>query len=102
MINSIPTYENLKQIKERKIYLLYSSLTGGYFRLNINEESEHNISIDYLEKGFLVDVIYKFQTDYKFNKLYKFNKKNYNGLINLYKTFINALYKEIKNYWEVI
>lgn len=102
MINNIPSYEELKQIKEHKIYSLYFPLIGGYFRLVINEEGEHNIAIDYLEKGYLSYINYKFGTDYSFSRLYKFNKKNYDGLVKLYKKMINVLYEEVKNYKEVI
>ena len=41
MINDkIPTYEDLKQIKEEYTYSLYYPIIGGYFRLKLNEDGE--------------------------------------------------------------
>ena len=72
-----------------------STIFGGYFRLTINEYNERNIAIDYLEGGYLCGIIRKFNSEYTFSKLYKFNKKNYNGLLKLYKEILEVAYKEL-------
>ena len=94
-MNNIPTYEELKEIKEYKTYDILFPVFGGYFRLTINENNKRNISIDYLERGYLCGIIRKFNSEYAFNKLYKFNKKNYNGLLKLYKEMLEVAYKEL-------
>ena len=91
----IPTYEELKQIKEYKVYLLYFPSIGGYFRLTLNEDGERNIAIDYLENGYLSYINYNFKSNYRFSHLYKFNKKNYNKLVKMYKEMLIKLYDEV-------
>ena len=51
--------------------------------------------MDYLEGGYLSSIIRNFNSEYIFNKLYKFNKKNYNGLLKLYKEMLEVAYKEL-------
>lgn len=94
-MNDIPTYEELKDIKTYKTYDIFFPVFGGYFRLTINEDGERNISIDYLEGGYLSSIVRNFNSEYIFNKLYKFNKKNYNGLLKLYKEMLEVAYKEL-------
>ena len=96
MIYSIPSYEELKQIKEEKKFYIYQPLIGGEFRITINEDYGHDIALDYLEDGYLSFINYNFKSDYEFSHLYKFNKKNYEGLIKLYKEMLNVLLKEVK------
>lgn len=93
----IPSYEELKQIKTYKTYTLFFPLIGGYFRLTINEDGISNIAIDYLEGGYLTYINRDFKSNYCFSKLYKFNKKNYDGLIKLYKRMLQMTYDEIGN-----
>lgn len=92
----IPSYEEIKNITTYKTYSLFFPIIGGYFRLTINEDSEHNIALDYLEGGYLQNIIRDLNSKYRFNKLYKFNKANYNGLINLYKKLLKEAYLELK------
>lgn len=94
LFDDIPTYEELKQIKEEKTFSLYYPMIGGYFRLKINEDGNKNIALDYLEGGFLAYIHRNFKSKYQFSHLYKFNKKNYEGLIKLYKEMLEKLYKE--------
>ena len=94
-MTNIPTYEELKEIKEYKTYDIFFPAFGGYFRLTINEYNERNIALDYLEGGYLCGIIRKFNSEYAFSKLYKFNKKNYNGLLKLYKEMLEVAYKEL-------
>ena len=94
----IPTYEDLKEQKDYKSYILFMPLMGGYFRLVRNEDGENNIAIDYLECGFLSNISRRFRSNYQFSKLYKFNKKNYQGLISLYKKMIFALQEEVNEH----
>lgn len=94
-MNNIPSYEELKEIKTYKTYNIFFPIFGGYFRLTINEDGERNIAIDYLEGGYLSSIIRKFDSNYSFSKLYKFNKKNYEGLVRLYKQMLKAAYKEL-------
>lgn len=97
MINDkIPTYEYLKQIKEEYTYSLYYPIIGGYFRLKLNEDGRKNIAIDYLEGGYLAFINRNFKSNYRFSHLYKFNKKNYEGLVKLYKEFLNKMLEEVK------
>lgn len=97
MINDkIPTYEGLKQIKEEYTYSLYYPIIGGYFRLKLNEDGKKNIAIDYLEGGYLAYINRNFKSNYRFSHLYKFNKKNYEGLVKLYKEFLNKMLEEVK------
>lgn len=97
MINDkIPTYEYLKQIKEEYTYSLYYPIIGGYFRLKLNEDEKKNIAIDYLEGGYLAYINRNFKSNYRFSHLYKFNKKNYEGLVKLYKEFLNKMLEEVK------
>lgn len=97
MLNDkIPTYEELKQIKEEYTYSLYYPIIGGYFRLKLNEDGRKNIAIDYLEGGYLVDINRNFKSNYRFSHLYKFTKKNYEGLVKLYKEFLNKMLEEVK------
>ena len=95
-MNNIPSYEELKNIKTYKTYDIFFPIIGGYFRLTINEDNKRNISIDYLEGGYLSSIIYNFNSNYSFNKLYKFNKKNYQGLISLYKKMLKTTYNELE------
>ena len=90
----IPTYEELKQIKEEYTFSLYFPLIGGYFRIKINEDGRRNIAIDYLEGGYLTYIHRNFKSNYRFSHLYKFNKKNYVGLIELYKEMLIKLKEE--------
>ena len=90
----IPAYEELKQIKEEYTFSLYYPLIGGYFRIKINEDGRRNIAIDYLEGGFLAYINRNFKSNYKFSHLYKFNKKNYEGLVKLYKEMLIKLKEE--------
>lgn len=83
--SQIPSYEDLKSEKNEKHYSLWFPPFGGYFRIVRNEDDENNISLDYLESGYLSGIVGKYKSNYKFNKLYKFNKKNYEGLVSLYK-----------------
>ena len=94
-MNNIPTYEELKEIKTYKTYDIFFPVFGGYFRLTINEHNERNIALDYLEGGYLCGIIRKFNSEYTFSKLYKFNKKNYNGLLKLYKEMLEVAYREL-------
>lgn len=94
-MNNIPTYEELKEIKTYKTYDIFFPVFGGYFRLTVNETDERNIALDYLEGGYLTSIIRNFNSEYSFNKLYKFNKKNYQGLINLYKKMLKVAYEEL-------
>ena len=94
-MKNIPTYEELKQIKEYKTYYLYDCLCGGYFRLTINEDGEHNIALDFLNGGYLGYIHRNFTSNYNFSHLYKFNKKNYEGLIKLYKDMLNQLLYDV-------
>lgn len=97
MLNyKIPTYEELKQIKEEYTYSLYYPIIGGYFRLKLNEDGRKNIAIDYLEGGYLAYINRNFKSNYRFSHLYKFNKKNYEGLVKLYKEFLNKMLEEVK------
>ena len=48
-----------------------------------------------MEGGYLCSIIRKFNSEYEFSKLYKFNKKNYNGLLKLYKEMLEVAYKEL-------
>ena len=97
MINDkIPTYEYLKQIKEEYTYSLYYPIIGGYFRLKLNEDGRKNIAIDNLEGGYLAFINRNFKSNYRFSHLYKFNKKNYEGLVKLYKEFLNKMLEEVK------
>lgn len=97
MINDkIPTYEDLKQIKEEYTYSLYYPIIGGYFRLKLNGDGRKNIAIDYLEGGYLAYINRNFKSNYRFSHLYKFNKKNYEGLVKLYKEFLNKMLEEVK------
>lgn len=95
----IPSYEELKELKTHETFTLFMPIIGGYFRLSINEDG-NNISIDYLEGGYLSGIMRKIDSKYKFNKLYKLNKVNYNGLIDLYKKLLKASYLEIKEEYE--
>ena len=95
-MKDIPTYEELKQIKEEKTYWLFDCLCGGYFRLTINEDGKHNIALDYLEDGYLHSIIRNFNSNYSFSILYKFNKKNYEGLVKLYKLMLETLLNDVK------
>lgn len=92
--DKIPTYEEIKQFKEETKIILFSPLVGGYFRLTINEENNKNIALDYLDNG-LEYINFKFKSEYKFSHLYKLNKKNYIGLIKLYKQMLNKFKKDI-------
>lgn len=94
IVDDIPTYEELKQIKEEYTYSLYCPIIGGYFRIKINEDGEKNIALDYLEGGFLAYIHRNFNSKYSFSHLYKFNKKNYAGLIKLYKEMLSKMLKE--------
>ena len=97
----VPKYEDLKKIKECKHYSLYFPVQGGYFRLTINEDSNNevgsrNISLDYMQSGYLCYICYNFNSNYKINNLYKFNKKNYQGLIKLYIKILEEMFKSVK------
>lgn len=95
-MKDIPTYEELKQIKEEKSYWLFECLCGGQFILTINEDGQHNITLDYIDGGFLGHIDRNFNSNYKFSTLYKFNKKNYDGLIKLYKLMLKTLLSDVK------
>jgi len=94
----IPSYEELKEMKDYKCYYLYFPIIGGYFKITRNEDGENNISLDYLEGGYLSGINHSFlkDSDYKINKLYKFNKKNYTSLVKLYVKILKNSYKDIK------
>lgn len=92
----IPTYEELKEIKEEKTFSLFFPIIGGYFRIKINEDGRRNIALDYMEGGFLAYINRNFKSKYKFSHLYSFNKKNYEGLIKLYKEMLNIMLEETK------
>lgn len=96
MNDKIPDYEELKKIKEEYTYSLYFPIIGGYFRLKLNEDGRRNIAIDYLEGGYLAYINRDFKSNYRFSHLYKFNKKNYEGLVKLYKEFLEKMLKEIE------
>ncbi len=93
---TLPTYTELKGIKEEKTYWLFDCFCGGYFRLKINEDGKHNIALDFLDGGFLNYIHRDFNSKYKFSHLYKFNKKNYEGLIKLYITMLETLLNDVK------
>lgn len=92
----IPNYDMLKAEKKYKTYTLYTPVFGGYVRLTINEDGEKNIALDYIEGGYLTGVAYGHKNDYCVNKLYKLNKKNYNGLMTLYRMLLEAEMIEVK------
>ena len=73
MLNDkIPTYEQLKQIKEEYTYSLYYPIIGGYFRLKLNEDGRKNIAIDYLEGGYLALDVNNNVSTTKFSEIIKF------------------------------
>ena len=92
-----PTYEELKEMKDYKCYHLYFPIIGGYFKITRNENG-NDISLDYLEGGYLSYINHSFLNDsvYKLNKLYKFNKKNYTNLVKLYVKILENSYNDIK------
>ena len=102
MNKPIPTYEELKSIKEYYTKDLYFSIYGGYFRLTINEDNRHTIALDYLEGGYLSSIIHNFNSSYSFSKLYPFNKKNYEGLVKLYKQMLKIAQQELNDYIKII
>jgi len=94
----IPSYEELEKIDGYKTYDLYFPIIGGYFRLTINEEYggyKRNIAIDYIEGGYLASILYNTKNNYTISRLYKFNKRNYNGLVKLYKEILNKAYIDL-------
>lgn len=95
--NVIPPFEELESIKEHKIYSLYFPFTGGYFRLVINEDDKHNISLDYIgEEGFIHGYPrLKVKGKYTFNTLYRFSKTSYIGLRNMFIKFLINYKKDI-------
>lgn len=95
-MNNIPSYEDLKQIKSYKTYDIFFPIIGGYFRLTINEDGVNNIALDYIEGGYLQYINHNFNSNYHFSKLYKFNKKNYEGLLKLYKKMLKIMYEDIE------
>ena len=93
----IPSYEEIKALKEHKVYDLYSCSIGGNFRLSINEVDGHSLSIDYLSGGYLAYPTRKFESNFKFSKVYKLNKKNYQGLVELYNNMLYLIIEEIND-----
>lgn len=94
----IPSYEDLKLVKEHKEYILFFPPFGGYFRLVVNEDEPKNIAVDYLYGGYLSSVNYTFDSEYHFNRLYKLNKKNYQGLVKLYKKMLKTSKEKFDSY----
>lgn len=105
-MEKIPSYDDIKKIKSYETYDLYDTRFGGSWRLTINEvvnmsfeENKeitcHNIALDYLEDNFHIACPFKpyESSHYEVGQLYKLNKKNYTGLIDMYK---RVLY-DIKN-----
>ena len=95
-MKDIPTYEELKQNKEERSYWLFECLCGGQFILTINEDGQHNIALDYFDGCNLGSIFRNFNSNYDFNTLYKFNKKNYEGLVKLYKTMLRTLLNDVR------
>ena len=93
----IPTYEELKSIKEEYSHTLLYLLDGGYFRIKINEDGRKNIAIDYMDGGFLCYIHRGFKSKYSFSRLYRFNKKNYEGLKKLYLEMLYEYELDIHN-----
>ena len=100
--NPIPTYEELKTIKEYYTKDLYFPIYGGYFRLTLNEDGRRTLAIDYLEGGYLSSIIHNFDSSYSFSKLYPFNKKNYEGLVKLYKQMLKIAQQELNEYINIL
>lgn len=97
----LPTYEEIKATKEYKCWYLYETFIGGYFRLTIHENNENTIAMDYLDSnGYLSFINRKLRSNYHFSKLYKLNKKNYDGLISLYKKMLLELQKDLNKHME--
>lgn len=94
----LPTYDEIKKIKEYYTIDLYFPIYGGYFCLTLNEDGNHTIAIDYLEGGYLSNILHKFDSQYSFSKLYPFNKKNYEGLVKLYKQMLKIAQQELTDY----
>ena len=88
-MNNIPTYEELKEIKTYKTYDIFFPVFGGYFRLTVNEDGERNIAMDYLEGGYLSNIIRNFNSEYIFNS-YRERRIDYGIQKRYYWCYING------------
>lgn len=105
-MEKIPSYDEIKKkIKSYETYDLYDPSFGGLWRLTINEvvnmsfeENKeitcHNIALDYLEDNFHIACPFKpyKSSHYEVGQLYKLNKKNYTGLVKMYKRVLEEMY----------
>ena len=114
-MEKIPSYDDIKKIKSYETYDLYDTRFGGSWRLTINEvvnmsfeENKeitcHNIALDYLENNFNITCPFKpyESSHYKVGQLYKINKKNYTGLVKMYKRVLEEMRNEIDKAIEML
>lgn len=83
--NYIPSFKELKDLdkKDEYIYNIVEIVGTSRLRLTYNEEFNGQISIDYLEGGFLHGIYLPIcdKTDIVEGKFYKLTKQNYAKII---------------------
>ena len=94
----IPTYQEIKglSLDNEYIYKVINCIGSGYFRITYNEDFNKQISLDYIEHGYLHSCF--INSEFIINKLYPFNKNNFTKMINTIPIIKQAIIDKLEEY----